>query len=340
MNWFKSLKLARTLYHGTIIDNLESIKNIGLSGSELNQSGTLVHDSYRGVYSDNEWEGESNKEVPVFMSDKHSLGSSVTAMRFNIAKKLKKTIQEVTDLDILNHGLLVVIKDEDNQVSQFDADNFHSSLDQEKFFGLEDGDYYSEGENAHAFLQGNNLVRFLNKNRYRVNPNQKWDSKLKGWKKSREDAELREERRKYPLFNIPKTSQVYERDQHHLDWFDIGHAEMSNPDDQVFDKRKDVEEYLWVIFGDGTFDYVPKERFNEHSWVEHDSQWFEEMADGKVVLYGRINVNDKVSSISYNENKVGYFKNPSNFRKIEFLKERVFKIMQSKFGIQRMYAFY
>jgi len=90
-----------TLYHGTSLDNLGSIKELGLSG----ELGDFVQDSYGMDMDDDELEGIT------FAADKNSISSAAGAIRYHVGKKLDKWLSDVTEEDIKKYGMLVVIKD-------------------------------------------------------------------------------------------------------------------------------------------------------------------------------------------------------------------------------------
>ena len=145
-----SRKIARTLYHGTTVDNEASIRQIGLVGGV----GHFVEQAY-GEYLE---AGEDLSEI-VFAADKGGLGRAVTAMVHHIGVKLGKDLHDVTDRDILNHGLLVIIYDTENRVEQRPEED-------ENYYGqypshVEPGDYFSEELSADKFVKGRQLLRFL-----------------------------------------------------------------------------------------------------------------------------------------------------------------------------------
>ena len=96
----------RTLYHGTVIDNEDSIKTFGLAAG-MGDEKSFVNTSY------DEYPPEDDDDGVVFLADKKELGKAINAMVHNIGSKLNKNFHSVTDIDIRNHGLLVVVPDED-----------------------------------------------------------------------------------------------------------------------------------------------------------------------------------------------------------------------------------
>jgi hypothetical protein len=154
------VRLARTLYHGTVVDNEGSIRRNGLIG----QVGSFVEDAYGGSLE----EGMDAPEL-VFAADKAGLNSSLTAMIHHIAVKLGKDFHDVTDTDILNHGLLVIMKDQ--EAGSYGV--MHRPEEDENYRGkhpsfVEPGDYYAEDFTPDQFVKGRALLRLLQ--RYRVWP--------------------------------------------------------------------------------------------------------------------------------------------------------------------------
>jgi hypothetical protein len=169
-----SLRVARTLYHGTTVDNEESIRQLGLVGGV----GSFVEEAY------DEWVGAGVK-IPdlVFASDKQGLERSVTAMVHHISKKLGKNFHSVTDNDIINHGLLVIIHDEENEVEQRPEgdENYRGQYPPQ----VEPGDYFSEELWVDKLVKGRQLLRLLE--RYNQWP-RSWGpqdltrmKKMRGW---------------------------------------------------------------------------------------------------------------------------------------------------------------
>jgi hypothetical protein len=136
-----------TLYHGTTVDNEASIKQFGLMGGV----GSFVEQAYGGY----------KEELPdiVFAADKQGLGKAVGAMAHHIGKKLGKYMNEVTDNDILNQGLLVVIHDIADDIEQRPRGD-------KNYYGqyppsVEPGDYFSEKLRPDKFVKGRALLRLL-----------------------------------------------------------------------------------------------------------------------------------------------------------------------------------
>jgi hypothetical protein len=145
-----SRRVARTLYHGTTVDNEESIRQHGLVG----QVGDFVKNAY----------GDYEVDLPdlVFAADKQGLVRSVSAMVHHIGAKLGKDFHSVTDIDILNHGLLVIMKE--MEVGEYGLE--HRPEGDENYRNqhphhVEPGDYYAEELQADQFVKGRQLLRFL-----------------------------------------------------------------------------------------------------------------------------------------------------------------------------------
>lgn len=136
-----------TLYHGTVTDNEPGILTHGL----IPNVGDFTSSAY-GV----EDKDYSNDDHAVYMSNKQDLSKATTAMVSAIAKKLHKSEHEVTDQEIEKNGLLCIIEDPDNTITQKQDDNIHHP----KF--AEPRDYYSRDIiKPNQILKGSSLVRFL-----------------------------------------------------------------------------------------------------------------------------------------------------------------------------------
>lgn len=145
----------RTLYHGTIVDYESSIRKYGLQGGWHEPEDTFVGDMYDGEYGDIE---RSEDDDVVFMADKDSLDKAITAMQYQVGKKLNKWLGDVTPTDIRNHGLLVVIKDVED-VDQYDPDDIRWMNGAPR--GVEPGDYFAPSMGGDLFLRGSALIRYL-----------------------------------------------------------------------------------------------------------------------------------------------------------------------------------
>lgn len=149
--------LEKTLYHGTIVDYEDDIRRYGLQGGWHEPENTWVGDAYDGEYGDIE---RTEDDDVIFMADKHDLDKSLGAMVFHIGKKLGKGFHDVTDNDIRNHGLLVIIRDPDDETPQYDPDDRNWGYGDPPR-GAETGDYFAPSAEGEVFLRGAALLRFL-----------------------------------------------------------------------------------------------------------------------------------------------------------------------------------
>lgn len=147
--------LEKTLYHGTIIDNEPTIRQYGLVGGWHGPIGDFVDDAYGSEYDGLD---PTEEDEIVFATDKNKLKKAINAMVFHIGKKLNKNFHDVSDNDIRNHGLLVIIKDSD--LEPHDPDKSYESPR-----GVEPGDYYDNSMGADILLRGSALIRFLRNNK-------------------------------------------------------------------------------------------------------------------------------------------------------------------------------
>ncbi len=164
-NWLKQIS-EKTLYHGTVIDNIPSIEKYGI----LSGIGSFVQDNY-GDYED-------SLEDLSFAADKKDIDHALTAMVHHIGKKLGKDFHDVNDNDIRNHGVLFIIKDGDKYMSQRPSEDKNGDYHP---LSVEPGDYYTSGDVGTDYhLTGSALLRYLR--RLGVWPRdwgpQQWDFKL------------------------------------------------------------------------------------------------------------------------------------------------------------------
>ena len=133
------------------MDNEDSIRRHGLVGGWQGPLGGFVSQHY----GDEEYGPTSDEDEVVYLTDKQKLSKALTAMVFHIGKKLGKDFHDVTDNDILNHGLLVVVRDSEG-VDQADDSGYRSYPR-----GVEPFDYYTSETGADAFIKGRALLRML-----------------------------------------------------------------------------------------------------------------------------------------------------------------------------------
>ena len=172
MNWYKKIKLAYkvkvaevTLYHGTSINNYDSIKQLGL----IPMKGDFVSDAY----SEHEAAGIELPEL-VFAADKGKLTSAVTAMIMAISRMLgKRGYHSVSLNDIRNYGILAIMKGNPgakvppspfNHREEDDKD-WNDGMYDNDFPTVEPSDYFSEDVvKPDIILMGNKLIDFLTRN--------------------------------------------------------------------------------------------------------------------------------------------------------------------------------
>lgn len=148
--------LEKTLYHGTVIDNADTIRKYGLHGGWNGPLGSFVSQAY----GDEEYGEPTEDDEIVFATDKDDLSKAITAMVHHISVKLKKDFHDVSDNDIRNHGLLVVIKDGDSSATQAPEEDYYDLPR-----GVEPGDYFASSMSADVLLRGSALLRFLTRNK-------------------------------------------------------------------------------------------------------------------------------------------------------------------------------
>lgn len=147
---------GKTLYHGTIVDNIQSIKENGL----IPTIGEFVKQAYLGSVDGNI---DDYLEAVLYATDKKNIEKAFTAIVMQVGIKLGKTgYHSVTTNDIRNHGALVILK---NAEKEFD---FYSREDSDMGnrnvpFGVEQNDYFTTDAEIlpDIILTGNKLVRFF-----------------------------------------------------------------------------------------------------------------------------------------------------------------------------------
>lgn len=144
----------RTLYHGTLIDYKDSIDKYGIQGGWHGPLGSFVSQ----FYDSEEYGTPTEDDEVVFVADKYSLDKSVNAMVHHIAQKLQKNFHDVSDNDIRNHGLLVIIKD--SELEPYSSDDRRWAYENPPR-GVEQGDYFANSMKGDIFLRGSSLIRFL-----------------------------------------------------------------------------------------------------------------------------------------------------------------------------------
>ena len=95
----KSLLTEKTLYHGTIIDNINSIKKYGLIPSV----GEFVRNSYESDVIGCNGDPDYYLKNLVFSTDKQQLDKAINAITAQIAQKLNKGFHDVTDDEFIKY---------------------------------------------------------------------------------------------------------------------------------------------------------------------------------------------------------------------------------------------
>lgn len=144
----------KTLYHGTISDNIPSIEENGL----VPTVGEFVKHAYAGsAYGDT----EDYLQALLYATDKKQLYKAKNAIIYQIANKLGKSFHSVTNEDFKKYGALAVIKNGD------DYFKFHSQEDEEYGgapLGVESRDYYTGEEILPDYiLTGEKMTSFFKK---------------------------------------------------------------------------------------------------------------------------------------------------------------------------------
>lgn len=158
------------LFHGTIKDNLESIKQEGL----IPKVGDFVRDMYEGeLQSSGINIDEDDNLALVFFADKKGLDRCLTAIKHMIARKYNISFHKVNKKMIEEEGLLFVI---DFHLNEKDEGRIrHKSDDTDEFddYGdypitVEPGDYFTSDfvsyEEIKKVIYGQELIDFFNVN--------------------------------------------------------------------------------------------------------------------------------------------------------------------------------
>jgi len=163
MNWYKKIKIgtSRTLYHGTSINNYESIKNIGL----IPDTGQFVRDSYQSDYED---AGIEFNPVPLtYATDKVDLSKAVISMIYSVSNFLKKYWKDVTSDELREYGMLIIIKEGEDYFERRPVEeegpwgDWQGETDN-RYPTVEPGDYFSENiQNPVEIITGDKMTKFL-----------------------------------------------------------------------------------------------------------------------------------------------------------------------------------
>jgi len=181
-------KLAsKTLYHGTCIKNIPSIKQHGL----IPQVRHWVSDSY-GCEIDldedsEEYSGLSEENRPkfdiTFATDKEELSKALGAAIAAVAGYLKKSFHDVTDEEIRALGAIVIMYDAEEAWEHKPEEDPHGQWEYENqgYVTVEPGDYFSERcQSIDNVLTGEPMIRLLRQ--YGVWPRDWGPDKLKNQK--------------------------------------------------------------------------------------------------------------------------------------------------------------
>lgn len=166
MNWYRKIKIgtSRTLYHGTNINNYDSIKNIGL----IPDVGQFVRDSYQSEY---DAAGVDFDPTPLtYATDKEGLDRAVTAMVNSVSNLLNKSFHDVTLDELKAYGMLVIIKEGEEYFQKRPVEeegpwgDWQGETDN-RYPAVEPGDYFSEeNQGPVEILIGNKMANFLYRN--------------------------------------------------------------------------------------------------------------------------------------------------------------------------------
>lgn len=156
--YLKKHATYKTLYHGTLKDHKASIERHGLWGSV----GDFVLWGY-GYYGSS----VNDFQEIVYAADKVGIDRALTAITHHVGKKLGKDLQDVTNEEIKQHGMLVKILDGEESFCHRREDDDNNYNDEHPVT-VEPGDYYTDCAAVDAFLTGNTMLRVLR--RYGVWP--------------------------------------------------------------------------------------------------------------------------------------------------------------------------
>lgn len=154
-NNIKNIMLnEKTLYHGTITHNIESIKQNGLIPS----IGDFVKHSYNGAVDGDIMD---YLEEVLFATDKKQLYKAKTAIISQIAYKLGKNYHSVTNEDFEKYGALAIIKNGEQYFDFYtEDDDYYGNLP----ISVETGDYFTKDEIIPDYiLTGKKLIKFFSK---------------------------------------------------------------------------------------------------------------------------------------------------------------------------------
>lgn len=201
------IKLSYTLYHGTIVDNKDSIKRYGLKP----QVGRWVEEVLHGTGLD--WEEENMDDHGlVFAADKSRLDMATYAMMQHISYKIGKSTWDITEDDIVRHGMIVIIKDGEEYFQKRPADEnawYYMQRDIEyetknPLIAVEPEDWFStEGAPASIILTGRKLLSYIKRRgTYPLKGKNTY-----GYKKWLKEQYIKKERQKPQQELFPRSSE-------------------------------------------------------------------------------------------------------------------------------------
>jgi hypothetical protein len=163
MNWWKSIKIAgKTLYHGTSIDNIQSIQQYGL----IPDVGKFTADAYQESTD----AGLQLADL-TFAADKQSLRASLSAMESAVERYLGRS---PTADEVAKYGALAVFRDseiggpakpaawEQRPPSDDDPHDEWRGMYSDTHPQVEPGDFYRDESIKPSYvLTGKKMVSFL-----------------------------------------------------------------------------------------------------------------------------------------------------------------------------------
>jgi hypothetical protein len=165
---------GKTLYHGTTNNHRQSIEEYGL----LPIVGDFVSDSYGMEYAIEGGEYEEDEPIikgVVFAADKEGISMAAGAILYHVGKLLDKGMHDVTQQEVEQHGMLVIIKDveptsltygvEEGEWHQWPKEEKDVPYYAEQPPAVEPGDWFVLGEDVSiegdVILTGRKMVQFL-----------------------------------------------------------------------------------------------------------------------------------------------------------------------------------
>jgi len=145
---------AKTLYHGTLKDNVKEIQRYGLEP----KIGDFVRTSYD---LDDDMAEEMYRSL-VFMADKNGAQKCLNAIVDHVGRKLGR--RQITDLEVINHGALLVFHKASDDWGMSHRDEFDDDMVDHPYT-VEPGDYYTDrDQHPDIIMTGKKLLAFLRRN--------------------------------------------------------------------------------------------------------------------------------------------------------------------------------